>query len=376
VIAVSSHQWTAWDAPDPSNKQFECMAAALDMIIDANGYTIEETWVWVDYLSIPQRCRGMQQLAINSLPMYTSVANAFCIVAPPLTHEHTKQLCDLQTYNRRLWCRTENFCHTLRHGCDDIWVATSPTSCSKLFARRKGDGASDGDGEHGDGGGRAFLQQNLRVFEGDCTVEADKLQLMPPFLGLYAEIYALAYARLAAQVTSAEGSAEDDSSSIHPESTAGSSKVSWVMSELLRHKDAIFPPTITMRVKDEVTGEEEAKEVTLFGELLRRVEATIRTNAATRELLLARHSTLVHASADDRFVDVPGVIHQARPRALIGRFVTKMKRSQRSTSGERAGSASSTSTSVVEVSRPDDVELAAAQDARLSGWASARPPEQ
>ena len=207
-------------------------------------YTIEETWVWVDYLSIPQRCRGMQQLAINSLPMYipmytsvadafsqdlprsptishalryTSVANAFCIVAPPLTHEHTKQLCDLQTYNRRLWCRTENFCHTLRHGCDDIWVATSPTSCSKLFARRKGDGASDGDGEHGDGGGRAFLQQNLRVFEGDCTVEADKLQLMPPFLGLYAEIYALAYARLAAQVTSAEGSAEDDSRSTHPE---------------------------------------------------------------------------------------------------------------------------------------------------------------
>ena len=366
-----SHQWTAWDAPDPTNVQFECMVAAVDVIIEANGYSIGETWVWVDFLSIPQRCRGMQQLAINSLPMYTSVANAFCIVAPPLTHADTKQLCDLQAYNRRLWCRTENFCHIVRHGCHDIWVSTSSTTCSKLFAR-KGDVADDsgegGEGGNDDGGGRAFLQQNLRVFEGDCTVESDKLQLMSPFLGLYAEVYALAYAQLAAsQDALVEGS-------LHPESSTA--KVSWVMSELMRNKDAIFPPTITMRGMDAMTGKEVVKKVTLFGELLSRVEKTIRRNAATRELLLKRHFSLIHAidhaahPPGDRTFDLPDIVPLAKSKYEVGRFSSKLQSLRMSTehrqqtqpavAGDHSRStAVLSSTSIVEVvARHRDVELA------------------
>ena len=90
------------------------MVVALKTIVAAEGWQEEATWVWVDYASIPQRCRGSQQIAINSLAMYTSVAHAFCIVAPSLTHEAHATPLDVHSYNRRLWCRVENFCHSVR----------------------------------------------------------------------------------------------------------------------------------------------------------------------------------------------------------------------------------------------------------------------
>lgn len=117
----------------------------------------------------------MQQLAINSLAMYTSVAHAFCIVAPPLTHHNTNELCDLTTYNRRLWCRCENFCHAVRHGCHGIWLATSPAACTKLFPEDRGTSVLADSLEETPTStvriqARDFLLSNLRVFEADCTV--------------------------------------------------------------------------------------------------------------------------------------------------------------------------------------------------------------
>jgi hypothetical protein len=56
-----------------------------------------------------------------------------------------------------------------------MWIATSETSCVRLEAMR-----DDG----------AFMASNLRVMQGEATLEADKKSLVLPILGLYAELYA------------------------------------------------------------------------------------------------------------------------------------------------------------------------------------------
>ena len=74
------------------------------------------------------------------------------------------------------WCRAENLAHSLRNGTESMWVATGPTpeEC------------------HAQADDLEFLNSNLRVFQGEATVEADKLTLVPAVLGLYAELFALA----------------------------------------------------------------------------------------------------------------------------------------------------------------------------------------
>ena len=256
--------------------------------------------------------------------MYTSVAHAFCIVAPTLEHAHTHKICNLDTYNQRLWCRTENFCHVVRHGCAGIWLATGADDAEvgKLFDHKQLlQETSTGDGErhhhhhhHHHHHGEGFLLSCLRVFEADCTIESDKLSLVAPFLGLYAEIFAShgkaavstsgepladassamvaeAFASLATSAAGAvasvahpgagdassnAGDAPDDTRDMAADSLdTGGDKggaastdlqtVQFIMRELAHNKDEIFPPTFTMTIKDPHTGEEVRKQHTLFG---------------------------------------------------------------------------------------------------------------
>jgi len=171
-VMFFSHQWTSWTEPDPTNQQYECMVAAALTISKTNGWPMERVWVWCDYISIPQRTRNTQKLAINSLASYASIADAFVIVAPTVIHNNTGLECNVATYNKRMWCRAENLCHSLRNGIHDMWVVTSTDSVAKL----------KDDAE--------FMQSNLRVMQGDSTREDDKLTLVLPILGLYAELFA------------------------------------------------------------------------------------------------------------------------------------------------------------------------------------------
>ena len=116
----------------------------------------------------------MQAAAINSLSSYASEADAFVIVAPEVVHSTTQKLCDKHSYLRRMWCRAENLCHYLDSGSGHMWMATSPTACTKLCEVTATGGHSD------------FVQSNLRVFDGEATVASDKLSLVLPVLGLYA----------------------------------------------------------------------------------------------------------------------------------------------------------------------------------------------
>ena len=77
------------------------MLAAIDFIIRDKGWDEGLTWIWCDYISIPQKCKGMQLLAINSLSVYASAAHAFAIAAPLVRHQNTGQTLDQCSYNRR-----------------------------------------------------------------------------------------------------------------------------------------------------------------------------------------------------------------------------------------------------------------------------------
>eukprot|EP00965_Chrysotila_dentata_P004173 134658-Pleurochrysis_carterae.AAC.1 len=84
------------------------MVSSLAHVIAAREWDASSVRVWVDFQSIPQACRSVQQLAINSLVAYASSAHAFVIVAPPVRHRETGRMCDLSSYRSRMWCAHAN----------------------------------------------------------------------------------------------------------------------------------------------------------------------------------------------------------------------------------------------------------------------------
>ena len=96
-------EWTSNSEPDPTGTQYATMLTALKRVAAYERWELSRTWVWVDYISIPQRSRGTQKLAIRSLSAYASSAHAFVIVAPTVMHASTGKLCNVETYNKRMW---------------------------------------------------------------------------------------------------------------------------------------------------------------------------------------------------------------------------------------------------------------------------------
>ena len=105
---------------------------ALQAICEAKGWPLESALVWfgalracchapasltercrpdaalpaprADYCSIPQLCRAIQGLAIDSLHAYAKHADVFVIVAPKITLVESGTPCDYKSYQRRMWC--------------------------------------------------------------------------------------------------------------------------------------------------------------------------------------------------------------------------------------------------------------------------------
>jgi len=67
----------------------------------------DETWIWIDYTSIPQRITTLQLLAIHSLFTYAGLSTYFLMVTPSVRNGITGQSYDLGTYLQRGWCRVE-----------------------------------------------------------------------------------------------------------------------------------------------------------------------------------------------------------------------------------------------------------------------------
>jgi len=181
VMVFLSHQWLGWAAPDPDGVQLpamqeairEVMAISLQRQHDIDGY-----YVWVDYASIAQNHRGAQTAAIAALPHYASSCDVFVIVAPTAVHVDTKTQCDVESYNRRGWCRTEMLSKFCGSGTLNVFIKKEQGQPMERLTKSW------------------FDRLSTCVFEGDfscCTrtsgpAACNKQQLVAPVLSLYAQI--------------------------------------------------------------------------------------------------------------------------------------------------------------------------------------------
>ncbi len=191
----------------------------------------------------------MQNLAIRSLAVYSSSATSFVVVAPDTPHADLNSVCDLGTYQRRMWCRAEQVCHSMRNGTDGMFLAiTNKETRSVEITPVKPD----------------FFRESLHVFDGElscCRLEhkgmeaCDRQSLVVPILGLYGELFRAAH----------DGIKGND---------ADISTVNTFLSEIAKHQEEVFPRTFqrVMWRKDKRVMEE----VLLFGDLIERMRTRIK----------------------------------------------------------------------------------------------------
>jgi len=250
-VVFFSHQWTAFDAPDPNNHQYEAMIGALHELSKRNGWdpSWNDVFVWVDYSSIPQANPSVQNLAIRSLAVYSSSATSFVVVAPDTPHADLDSVCDLDTYQRRMWCRAEQVCHSMRNGTDGMYLAVTNKETGLVEVTPvKPD----------------FFRESLHVFDGElscCRLEhkgmeaCDRQSLVVPILGLYGELFRAAHDGIKGN-------------------NADISTVKTFLSEIEKHQEEVFPRTFqrVMWRKDKRIMEE----VLLFGDLIERMRTRIK----------------------------------------------------------------------------------------------------
>ena len=268
-----SHQWTSFSVPDVTGKQYAVMCAAVRKIAEeklpANAKSeaggreaallnlLPCIHVWVDYSSIPQHGSETTHLAIQSLASYSSLASEFVIVAPPVLHADTQLPCNFETYRRRTWCRAEQLCHLFRNGLDAMWLATSEDNVIRLSMPDRNLGSfkkisTDVEAEDWKSMSEEdWLSESIRVFQGDTTNEMDKLSLVMPILGLYAELYA--YGKRSADIASPVTDVQD----------AGSSQFfASVLQICQQARDEIFPKTFRPAANQRKARELKQREMT------------------------------------------------------------------------------------------------------------------
>ena len=285
-VVFFSHQWTSFTLPDPSNQQFTTMCVALKELCKRNGWNenLKDVFVWVDFSCIPQANSSTQNLAIRSLAAYASSATYFIVAAPDTPHADLDDTCDLTTYQRRMWCRAEQVCHSMRNGTQGMYLAVQNDN---PLVPVKPD----------------FFRESLHVFDGDltcCRLEhkgtgaCDRQSLVIPLLGLYGELYRAAHDGIKG------GNAEALAS------------VEAFLNEIEMHQETVFPRSfqrVTWRKNKRIM-----EEVLLFGDLIDRMRDRIRSGVGfavdeSGTVVTTKGSDFVRHGASDFMRH--GVVHGA-----------------------------------------------------------------
>ncbi|EOD40514.1 hypothetical protein EMIHUDRAFT_108458 [Emiliania huxleyi CCMP1516] len=340
-IVFFSHQWTSFSSPDPDGTQYREMVTALRQVVALKGWEMERVRVWLDYSSIPQRHPGIQDLAIRTLSWYASQASAFIVVAPSCRHADLGTRCDASSYQRRMWCRAEQLCYSLRKGTGNMFLAADGTVAPVEAS---------------------FFAEALHVFEGELTCcrlghagrpFCDRQSLVAPILGLYGAVCAKCE-------TCAEGDPLGELSSHGNNGSGGggggedgrgdgggdggergsggdgdkggapgaSASVQTFLQEIEANRDQIFPPTFE-RVSAGPDGGRVVETVELFGDLVPRMKAHAKQGllrhdlAADEETTLGIRFTIEHGSIERRSSrspkgDTPSGRKQASKQGSIG----------------------------------------------------------
>lgn len=233
-IIFLSHQWLGWGNPDPKDVHYKAMSKAVEkapeMLRQSTGRDIplDQIYIWVDFVSISQKHRGLQALAIGALPVYASAADIFTIIAPDTIHHDNESKCDHFTYNMRGWCRAEMLSKICASGLKNMYLVSGDGNHTKPvtddtplnFQLFKGD----------------FSCCQLKHSIGDGTCDKESLRI--PALGLYS----VALRR---------------SNDIH---------VQKVLKNMKAGREDFFPTTYTYEKENSVEKRE------LFGPLIQKVE--------------------------------------------------------------------------------------------------------
>jgi len=171
-IIFFSHQWLAWSHPDPDKTQYKEMIASVEELCRTKGFDPSSVYIFLDYMSIPQKNMRLRLCAIDALGVISSVAHYFIVIAPSATHKDTKKLCDKDAYSRRGWCRLEQWGHLSTMGMENMFFFKN----GKLV---------DLDDTPEDGGEDWFLD-SIMVFEGEFTNPDNKAEMVDVVLGLWA----------------------------------------------------------------------------------------------------------------------------------------------------------------------------------------------
>jgi len=118
-------------------------------------------------MSIPQRNSVLKGLSIASLGVYASVCKFFVVVAPDAKHSATKKKCDADTYQRRGWCRLEQWARIAVGGFTQMYIWLG-SELEPLENRPK------------------WYTDSIHVFQGEFTDTNDKAALVDTVCGVWA----------------------------------------------------------------------------------------------------------------------------------------------------------------------------------------------
>jgi len=165
-----SHQWLSFFVPDPDCIQYDSIVESVNQLAVQDNLKPSACYIWLDYFSIPQANPFLQAMAIDSLGVYASACRYFIVAAPPAEHREKKITCDHDTYAGRGWCRLEQW-------------ARMQDGLQNMYLMRGGDLEPIADMAH-------WYEQSVKVFEGQFTVDTDKIKMVNICLGLWAKTVA------------------------------------------------------------------------------------------------------------------------------------------------------------------------------------------
>eukprot|EP00428_Durinskia_dybowskii_P036659 CAMPEP_0170272414 /NCGR_PEP_ID=MMETSP0116_2-20130129/36160_1 /TAXON_ID=400756 /ORGANISM="Durinskia baltica, Strain CSIRO CS-38" /LENGTH=320 /DNA_ID=CAMNT_0010523623 /DNA_START=16 /DNA_END=976 /DNA_ORIENTATION=- len=220
----------------PNDVQFEAMKSAVVELSDGVDKRLEDIYIWLDCVSIPQRNKAMLAATVKSIYTFASVPDAMVLVCPMSEHAVTGRSASMESMKDRMWCRVEHLSYCCSRGRHSMFIhqgnALEPLP-------------------------EDWIPSVCCVFEASSTccskehfmsARCDRESVVLPLLALYYD----------ASVRQARG--------------GDSEKDDYAWGLISKYKDRMFPKTFIYRT----AGKEEVKP--LFDDMIERIDVLAREN--------------------------------------------------------------------------------------------------
>eukprot|EP00929_Paragymnodinium_shiwhaense_P070485 TRINITY_DN35692_c0_g1_i1.p1 TRINITY_DN35692_c0_g1~~TRINITY_DN35692_c0_g1_i1.p1 ORF type:complete len:899 (-),score=113.21 TRINITY_DN35692_c0_g1_i1:88-2535(-) len=131
-VLFFSYAWKSWSRIGPDELQLSCMQDSLRRLCERNSEEMEDMYVWLDVLSIPQLNTRTKSGAVDSLFNYASIADYMVAICPDGIHEDSKEPAGPDAYKSRVWCRVEQVAHYSVKGVSSMFRSLTPGSLEAI----------------------------------------------------------------------------------------------------------------------------------------------------------------------------------------------------------------------------------------------------